>query len=164
MLANSEPLSFCVCVCVRVCVVNTSNERNRASCPTAQDNSGCSVTRNTHEVQQTTRLVQASVFLLLLYIVRCSSVLFKPIVNIIDHLFLHIWSELKTDHHISEHCVSGLLEQGGKSKTQFVKLSQLEDTQAVRAVAFHPSGALYAVGSNSKTLRVCAYPETPTAR
>uniref|UniRef100_A0AAQ6IFS0 WD repeat domain 47b n=1 Tax=Anabas testudineus TaxID=64144 RepID=A0AAQ6IFS0_ANATE len=78
-----------------------SNERNRASCPTAQDNSGCSVTRNTHE--------------------------------------------------------------GGKSKTQFVKLSQLEDTQAVRAVAFHPSGALYAVGSNSKTLRVCAYPETHTA-
>lgn len=30
----------------------------------------------------------------------------------------------------------------------------------MRAVAFHPSGTLYAVGSNSKTLRVCAYPET----
>ncbi|XP_040896328.1 WD repeat-containing protein 47-like [Toxotes jaculatrix] len=55
---------------------------------------------------------------------------------------------------------SDLLVQPGKSKTQFVKVSQLEDTQAVRAVAFHPSGALYAVGSNSKTLRVCAYPET----
>ncbi|XP_042078674.1 WD repeat-containing protein 47 isoform X1 [Haplochromis burtoni] len=51
-----------------------------------------------------------------------------------------------------------------KCKTQFVKVSQLEDTQAVRAVAFHPAGALYAVGSNSKTLRVCAYPETLTAR
>ncbi|KAM9762757.1 WD repeat-containing protein 47-like [Menidia menidia] len=50
----------------------------------------------------------------------------------------------------------------GKSKAQFVKVSQLEDSQAVRAVAFHPSGALYAVGSNSKTLRVCAYPETLT--
>ncbi|XP_029355904.1 WD repeat-containing protein 47-like isoform X1 [Echeneis naucrates] len=49
-----------------------------------------------------------------------------------------------------------------KSKTQFIKLSQLEDTQAVRAVAFHPSGRLYAVGSNSKTLRVCAYPESLT--
>uniref|UniRef100_A0A3Q1JX87 CTLH domain-containing protein n=1 Tax=Anabas testudineus TaxID=64144 RepID=A0A3Q1JX87_ANATE len=72
-------------------------------------------------------------------------------------------SPVPSNHHISEHCVSGLLEQGGKSKTQFVKLSQLEDTQAVRAVAFHPSGALYAVGSNSKTLRVCAYPETHTA-
>ncbi|XP_070765039.1 WD repeat-containing protein 47-like [Enoplosus armatus] len=54
------------------------------------------------------------------------------------------------------------LVQPGKSKTQFVKVSQLEDTQAVRAVAFHPSGALYAVGSNSKTLRVCAYSETLT--
>uniref|UniRef100_A0A8C5DNH4 WD repeat-containing protein 47-like n=1 Tax=Gouania willdenowi TaxID=441366 RepID=A0A8C5DNH4_GOUWI len=47
-----------------------------------------------------------------------------------------------------------------KSKTQYAKVSLLEDTQAVRAVAFHPSGALYAVGSNSKTLRVCAYPQT----
>lgn len=55
---------------------------------------------------------------------------------------------------------SDFLEQEGKSKTHFVKVSQLEDTQAVRAVAFHPAGALYAVGSNSKTLRVCAYPES----
>uniref|UniRef100_A0A8C4YXL7 CTLH domain-containing protein n=1 Tax=Gadus morhua TaxID=8049 RepID=A0A8C4YXL7_GADMO len=47
-----------------------------------------------------------------------------------------------------------------RSKPQYVKVNQLEDTQAVRAVAFHPSGALYAVGSNSKTLRVCAYPES----
>ncbi|XP_037829952.1 WD repeat-containing protein 47 isoform X2 [Kryptolebias marmoratus] len=54
------------------------------------------------------------------------------------------------------------MHEPGKSKAQFVRLSQLEDTQAVRAVAFHPSGALYAVGSNSKTLRVCAYPETLT--
>uniref|UniRef100_A0A8K9WN72 WD repeat domain 47a n=1 Tax=Oncorhynchus mykiss TaxID=8022 RepID=A0A8K9WN72_ONCMY len=43
----------------------------------------------------------------------------------------------------------------------FVAVNTLEDTQAVRAVAFHPTGALYAVGSNSKTLRVCAYPNTP---
>ncbi|XP_062437014.1 WD repeat-containing protein 47 isoform X5 [Rhea pennata] len=46
-----------------------------------------------------------------------------------------------------------------KSKKQFICINTLEDTQAVRAVAFHPSGSLYAVGSNSKTLRVCAYPE-----
>uniref|UniRef100_A0A3B3TQB5 WD repeat domain 47 n=1 Tax=Poecilia latipinna TaxID=48699 RepID=A0A3B3TQB5_9TELE len=51
-----------------------------------------------------------------------------------------------------------------KSKAQFVRVSQLEDTQALRAVAFHPSGALYAVGSNSKTLRVCAYPDTVTTK
>jgi hypothetical protein len=53
---------------------------------------------------------------------------------------------------------------GPRSKPQYVKVNQLEDTQAVRAVAFHPSGALYAVGSNSKTLRVCAYPESLPAR
>ncbi|KAG7514780.1 WD repeat-containing protein 47-like [Solea senegalensis] len=82
--------------------VSRSAERIRASCPTPQDDSGCTTTRSPQEL--------------------------------------------------------------GKSKTQYFKVSQLEDTQAVRAVAFHPSGALYAVGSNSKTLRVCAYPETlPTS-
>ncbi|XP_035384425.1 WD repeat-containing protein 47 isoform X1 [Electrophorus electricus] len=50
--------------------------------------------------------------------------------------------------------------EGEKSKAKFVAVNTLEDTQAVRAVAFHPLGALYAVGSNSKTLRVCAYPDT----
>ncbi|XP_066514131.1 WD repeat-containing protein 47-like isoform X2 [Hoplias malabaricus] len=50
--------------------------------------------------------------------------------------------------------------EGEKCKAKFVAVGTLEDTQAVRAVAFHPSGALYAVGSNSKTLRVCAYPDT----
>ncbi|GAB1288020.1 WD repeat-containing protein 47 [Apodemus speciosus] len=55
-------------------------------------------------------------------------------------------------------------EEDDKSKKQFVCINTLEDTQAVRAVAFHPSGSLYAVGSNSKTLRVCAYPEKMDAR
>ncbi|KAM5148482.1 WD repeat-containing protein 47 [Mantella aurantiaca] len=50
-------------------------------------------------------------------------------------------------------------EPDGKQKQQFSCLTTLEDTQAVRAVAFHPSGSLYAVGSNAKTLRVCAYPD-----
>ncbi|XP_023662323.1 WD repeat-containing protein 47 [Paramormyrops kingsleyae] len=50
-------------------------------------------------------------------------------------------------------------QEDDKPKAQFVAVNKLEDTQAVRAVAFHPSGALYAVGSNSKTLRVCAYPD-----
>lgn len=50
-------------------------------------------------------------------------------------------------------------EPDGKQKQQFVCLNTLEDTQAIRAVAFHPSGSLYAVGSNAKTLRVCAYPD-----
>ncbi|XP_053293185.1 WD repeat-containing protein 47 [Pleuronectes platessa] len=51
-------------------------------------------------------------------------------------------------------------KEGDKSKNLFVPVHTLEDTQAIRAVAFHPSGSLYAAGSNSKTLRVCAYPET----
>ncbi|KFR08025.1 WD repeat-containing protein 47 [Nipponia nippon] len=50
-------------------------------------------------------------------------------------------------------------DEDEKSKKQFICINTLEDTQAVRAVAFHPSGSLYAVGSNSKTLRVCAYPD-----
>uniref|UniRef100_A0A3B1JZ10 WD repeat domain 47 n=1 Tax=Astyanax mexicanus TaxID=7994 RepID=A0A3B1JZ10_ASTMX len=50
--------------------------------------------------------------------------------------------------------------KGTEEKAKFVAVSTLEDTQAVRAVAFHPSGGLFAVGSNSKTLRVCAYPDT----
>lgn len=54
--------------------------------------------------------------------------------------------------------------QGSKPNSLFVPVHTLEDTQAIRAVAFHPSGSLYAVGSNSKTLRVCAYPETLDTR
>lgn len=43
-------------------------------------------------------------------------------------------------------------------KPQFVPVTRLEDAQAIRAAEFHPSGNLYAIGSNSKTLRVCGYP------
>ena len=72
-------------------------------------------------------------------------------------LMLHV-------RHSSKANVSDPVQPGKSSKAQFVKVNQLEDTQAVRAVAFHPSGALYAVGSNSKTLRVCGYPDTLNTR
>lgn len=39
---------------------------------------------------------------------------------------------------------------------QFCPIASLEDVQAIRAVAFHPAGDLFAVGSNSKALRLCA--------
>ncbi|NWW76645.1 WDR47 protein, partial [Climacteris rufus] len=81
-------------------------------------------------------------------------------------------SPIQGSQSVSEHAVtqpqledsSGNLsrtrgDEDDKSKKQFICINTLEDTQAVRAVAFHPSGSLYAVGSNSKTLRVCAYPE-----
>lgn len=44
------------------------------------------------------------------------------------------------------------------NKGLFVELTKLEDVQAIRAVEFHPKGKYYAVGSNSKTLRICTYP------
>ena len=65
-------------------------------------------------------------------------------------------------------------EDSGKPK--FIKVTTLEDVQAVRCAEFHPNGKckhhkpntyisciyfqgmLYAVGSNSKTLRICQYP------
>lgn len=43
-------------------------------------------------------------------------------------------------------------------KPHFVPFTKLEDPQAIRAAEFHPSGEYYAIGSNSKTLRICAYP------
>jgi len=48
------------------------------------------------------------------------------------------------------------LEMG---KPKFIKVTTLEDVQAVRCAEFHPDGLIYAVGSNSKTLRICEYPD-----
>ena len=42
------------------------------------------------------------------------------------------------------------------SDTNFYTVATLEDVQAIRAIAFHPSGDLFAIGSNSKALRVCS--------
>lgn len=42
-----------------------------------------------------------------------------------------------------------------ESRLQFNPVCLLEDSQAIRAVCFHPDGKLFAVGSNSKILRVC---------
>ncbi|XP_072385106.1 WD repeat-containing protein 47 isoform X1 [Diabrotica undecimpunctata] len=44
-------------------------------------------------------------------------------------------------------------------RPKFVAVTTLEDVQAVRCAEFHPGGQLYAVGSNSKTLRICAHPK-----
>jgi WD40 repeat protein len=40
----------------------------------------------------------------------------------------------------------------------FHPICVIEDQQAIRAVDIHPSGNYYVVGSNSKCLRVCPYP------
>jgi len=46
----------------------------------------------------------------------------------------------------------------------FTPLVSLEDVQAIRAIDVHPSGQYFAVGSNSKMLRVCVYPDTRNIR
>ncbi|XP_076455467.1 WD repeat-containing protein 47-like isoform X4 [Babylonia areolata] len=53
---------------------------------------------------------------------------------------------------------------GGGGKPRFVPVTSLEDMQAIRTVAFHPSGNFYAVGSNSKTLRICSFPHIANLR
>ncbi|GBO99968.1 WD repeat-containing protein 47 [Eumeta japonica] len=47
----------------------------------------------------------------------------------------------------------------GGPRPTFKPVTVLEDLQAVRCAEFHPDGNLYAVGSNTKTLRICAYPK-----
>jgi hypothetical protein len=53
---------------------------------------------------------------------------------------------------------------GGAGRPRFVAVTSLEDVQAVRCAEFHPQGKLYAVGSNSKTLRICSYPKLSDLR
>ncbi|GFO45645.1 WD repeat-containing protein 47 [Plakobranchus ocellatus] len=50
------------------------------------------------------------------------------------------------------------------SKPRFIPVTRMEDCQAIRTVAFHPKGNFYAVGSNSKMLRVCAFPNLGNLR
>ncbi|KAJ2954058.1 hypothetical protein O0L34_g2271 [Tuta absoluta] len=65
----------------------------------------------------------------------------------------------------------GLAGVENGSRPTFKPVTVLEDLQAVRCAEFHPNGKLYAVGSNTKTLRICTYPKiedvkdnsTPTA-
>lgn len=53
---------------------------------------------------------------------------------------------------------------GTPGRPKFVAVTALEDVQAVRCAEFHPHGKVYAVGSNSKTLRICAYPKLSDLR
>ncbi len=57
-----------------------------------------------------------------------------------------------------------LVLQSGEKRPKFMRVTNLEDVQAIRAVSFHPQGNMYVVGSNSKTLRVCQFPDLSTLR
>ncbi|XP_043211667.1 WD repeat-containing protein 47-like [Amphibalanus amphitrite] len=48
---------------------------------------------------------------------------------------------------------------GSVERPRFIPVTSLEDVQAIRCAEFHPFGKLYAIGSNSKTLRICSYPK-----
>ncbi|XP_055686939.1 WD repeat-containing protein 47 isoform X2 [Lutzomyia longipalpis] len=48
--------------------------------------------------------------------------------------------------------------QANEARPKFVAVTSIEDVQAVRCAEFHPNGKVYAVGSNSKTFRICEYP------
>ena len=50
---------------------------------------------------------------------------------------------------------AGLLQGSSNTPVKFVMSAMLTDTQAIRAVAFHPSGNYFAVGTNSKALKIC---------
>ena len=40
---------------------------------------------------------------------------------------------------------------------RFLPICSLEDVQAIRCAEFNPNGSIFAVGSNSKVLRICQY-------
>jgi len=67
------------------------------------------------------------------------------------------------DHHQQQTDGSGY-NYNNDGKPKFIAVTRLEDVQAVRCAEFHPRGAVYAVGSNSKTLRICAYPKVTDIR
>ncbi|XP_022088994.1 WD repeat-containing protein 47-like isoform X3 [Acanthaster planci] len=50
-------------------------------------------------------------------------------------------------------------QDSDRKAPRYVAVTTLEDVQAIRAVTFDPTGSLYAVGANSKTLRICSYPD-----
>jgi WD40 repeat protein len=50
------------------------------------------------------------------------------------------------------------------NRPRFVAVTSLEDVQAVRCAEFHPNGSVYAIGSNSKTFRICEYPSLSEIR
>jgi hypothetical protein len=50
---------------------------------------------------------------------------------------------------------AGTIQSSNNAPLNFQKSAILGDTQAIRAVAFHPSGKFFAVGTNSKALKIC---------
>ncbi|XP_055375587.1 general transcriptional corepressor trfA-like isoform X2 [Condylostylus longicornis] len=62
------------------------------------------------------------------------------------------------DESTAEETTTTKERKGDTDRPQFVAVTSLDDCQAIRCAEFHPNGKLYAVGSNSKTFRICEYP------
>lgn len=65
----------------------------------------------------------------------------------------------KSEEDLTEMTKQSIQTTVSSTAPRFMPVNSLEDIQAIRCAEFHPNGRLYAVGSNSKTLRLCAYPE-----
>ena len=63
---------------------------------------------------------------------------------------------------IMPQAIGPIVDSAGGESTRFVPVCRYEDENAIRAVAFHPAGGLFAIGTNSKQLLVCRYPRGPT--
>lgn len=48
---------------------------------------------------------------------------------------------------------------GQENPATFVRVATIEDEQPIRAAGIHPGGELFAVGSNSMILQICAMPD-----
>ncbi|CRK96258.1 CLUMA_CG009683, isoform B [Clunio marinus] len=59
---------------------------------------------------------------------------------------------------------SSQVQPSDANRPRFVAVTSLEDVQAVRCAEFHPNGTVYAIGSNSKTFRICEYPSLADIR
>lgn len=55
-------------------------------------------------------------------------------------------------------------EHAASKRVKFIPVCRLEDQQAIRTSAFHPSGKYFAVGTNSRQLHICRYPEIQNIR
>uniref|UniRef100_A0A914UPR8 Uncharacterized protein n=1 Tax=Plectus sambesii TaxID=2011161 RepID=A0A914UPR8_9BILA len=59
----------------------------------------------------------------------------------------------------TQNSLNGMASGGVDRNVQFSAIARIEDSQAIRAVAFHPSGRYFAVGTNSKQMHVLKYPD-----
>ena len=85
---------------------------------------------------------------------------------------LDVPRQVRIKHSVTSHSVQNLISdiflqkniEQSRRKPQFVAVTKLEDAQAIRAVAMHPTRNVYALGSNTKTLRLCQFPDLENLR